>query len=349
MNQMNVASKIVIWEMVIVLTLIIGFCVYYFYPNTNNNVTEIGGREYTESYIKNLEYYDSTGQHLFLYDRVYEDILNQYTTKANVKKELSNYLTTNGYTQSIQDLGQEQYNKELSELRKFYLQNELYKDLLDVKQKDLDEAYKENKEIKNYIAVTMDSEFIKENPKFDKQLKNMLNGIKGTDDIKKVEEFVAKTQQGKLENLQYNKFRFEQLPKERQEIMNNLTGKEVKVENTSEKVGVTFYYKYLGTSMISQNNFEGQYLKDLADKEDIGELDDVMKRLNDKKRDNMHFTDDLIERIKSEIQILDTQQQEAEKQEQEPELEEVKDEELKSTIKSSGKSDIEDEVNSYTK
>lgn len=314
-----------------------------------NNTSEINGREYTADYIKNVEYYDETGSHLFIYDTIYNDILNQYTTKANLKKELTNYLSTNGEAVTVQDLGQEEYNKEMESLRKFYLQNELYKDLLDVKQSDLDKAYKDNSEVKNYIAVTVDSEWLENNKGFETSLVKMMNGAKTTEDIKKIEEYVGKTQQGQSEMLQYNKYRFEKLPQDRQEIMNSLKVTEVKKEETKNTIGVTFFYKFLGVTKISQNNFEGQYLKDLADEKEIGELDNVMERLNEKDSKKFHFSKDLIDRVKSEIKIMTAQMEENAEQDTSTELEEVEDNKVKQSIKQSEKTSVEKEVNSFTK
>lgn len=316
---------------------------------SNASENEINGKVLTKANLENLKTFDSTGSHLLVYPNLYKEILYSYKTDVNLKKELDNYLALDGTTNPVSDLGIDAYNDELESIRMMYLQNEMFKDLLDISDKEIAEKYAENKTLKNYVAITVDREFIKKNPNVLKQYEKVLKSVKSVSDMERLNNVLAQDKQGTAEFLQYNKLSMSKLPDERQQIMNNLEKGKIVKEDTNSDVGVLFIYKYVGDSVMTKANFETQYLKDKADKKNVGELDNVMELFNKKKDSDTHFSTKLINQVKSEIKIMD----ELEKKAQESSDEETTESESNSPkvtdreIKNS--KSIEAEVNSYTK
>lgn len=325
----------------------------------SNEEANIKGNVITTANITNMAEYDTTGNHLLIYDKLYAEILNSYTTDKNIKKEVNANYVAEGVTNPFVEAGQEEYNSSYTNKKLNELSLEMLVDLYDISDAEIYKDYDKHKKFTKLISVTLDTKYFEKNPKQFNAIKKKIANIKTESDLANVETTINNTEKGYLDSIYYNDVSIKDYTKDQQALINSIPEDKVTEEKTTSEEGFTYLYKKIGVADYTKDEYRTFYLNRYATNKNLGSLDKIMEEFNKKKNSDVVFKESLIKQIKEEYKILsDIAQKEQEASENA--VEESSEEESESEVKAneqkvkadidSGKTtNIEDEVNTFSK
>lgn len=347
---------------VIALSSVLGLSLLTGCGNSNGTGTVIGGSDISKNSLNNMVSLDSTGTYMIAYENVFKNILNSYELNTkDVKKEFDKEMGKEGISNPMEEMGYEEYKTYLDDYKLSKLQLVMYKDLLDMKDEDILKNYEKEKAKSNYLIVSATKEFLSKNKNAEKEITKDLKNIKGLEDVDKITSKFANQKGLVLENVSLDKDQKANLPDERKSVIESLKKGDYLKEDLTKKEGLTFFYKYVADTEMTEEEYIEKVVFDKVMKENVQDLVSIMEKFNSKNDKDMKFTKELISQIKEEMKLVHEAQELADKDENNAEanqdaVTEKTEEEIKSsakdTVDNMNKNEVkseEEEANTFTK
>lgn len=267
--------------------------------------TYIQGKSYTDKELQGMAKKSQISSKMYIGEVLYDEILTGYKPNGNIREMLKAEVESAG--QTLDDVTKEEYDAMYNQVKKDLQAYELHKELMNVDEKTVQEAYKKNSYLITFSNINYERKLWKENRSQFKKVQKDLIKAKNKKAYDTLAEYVTRKQLGEITT--YSEYE-KTLPPELNAIRKN----DVRIIDLGEDVGVVAMYKYESKDKQLYDKFKIDYMNNLVyDKYDTGLADlyrALMTQANTKTKykfstyvmDNIETEEAEVERYDAELQ-----------------------------------------------